>query len=153
MDGVKDYPILVVEESDADFDTLVAAARGMGLRNELLRAGDMEEARRHIAATAQAGRSFSFVMLDQMLPGSMGEALSQELRADSRLCRLPVVVVSASAPDDELARCYAAGANACHVKPAAHDSHLAMLELVFGFWLRHAVLPDCRPPERAGRPD
>jgi hypothetical protein len=37
--------------------------------------------------------------------------------------------------------CYAAGANAYHVKPVEHALHLQLLQQIFAYWLGCVTLP------------
>jgi two-component system, chemotaxis family, chemotaxis protein CheY len=133
-------PILVVEDSDDDFDTVVEAARRGQVRNRLVQARSADEAR--VVLAAHAANPFAFVLLDCSLPGEDGLSLLQELRAGPTNALLPVVVFTASVNPRDRDAFYAAGANAYHVKKVGFEDCLATLQQIFRYWLSDAVLPD-----------
>lgn len=80
--------MLVVEDDAALGDVIVSALRDEGLEARLARDGD--EAMR-LVDTAEP----SAIVLDLMMPKRDGFSVLRELRADGRITRLPVVVVTA----------------------------------------------------------
>ncbi|HEY3217984.1 MAG TPA: response regulator [Candidatus Limnocylindria bacterium] len=80
--------ILVVEDDAALGEVIVSALKDEGLDARLARDGD--EAMR-IVDTAEP----SCIVLDLMMPRRDGFSVLRELRADGRIARLPVVVVTA----------------------------------------------------------
>lgn len=137
-------PIVVVEDSDEDFDTIQEAARRARLPNPLLRAttgGGCLELLRGLAAEPVRP---ALVLMDLNTPGLDGREALREIKADARLGALPVVVLSTSSDPRDLAFCYTAGANAYHLKPVRYTDHLQVLLDVFAYWLDRVVLPDRR---------
>ena len=80
--------VLVVEDDAALGDVIVSALRDEGLEARLARDGD--EAMRLVDTTEP-----SAIVLDLMMPKRDGFSVLRELRADGRITRLPVVVVTA----------------------------------------------------------
>lgn len=135
-------PILVVEDSDEDFETVVDAARSAGVQHPVLRATSGTEAVTLLAEAARGRDKLPvLVLLDLNTPHDDGREALRNLRADSTLDKLPVVVLSASANPRDLNFCYALGANAYHVKPVEHAAHLRVLQQIFAYWLGSVVLP------------
>lgn len=132
-------PVLVVEDSDEDFDSVREAALRIGIRNPLVRAVDADDALRQLARGA-AG-AFSFMLLDYNLPGRDGLALLRHVRGDPVLAALPVVVFTTSVNPRDRDVFYAAGANAYHVKSVRYDVCLQTLEAIFEYWLNRVALP------------
>lgn len=133
-------PILVVEDSDEDFDTVVVAARRGQVRNRLVQARSADEARGFLAA--HAVNPFAFVLLDCSLPGEDGLSLLHDLRGGATNALLPVVVFTASVNPRDRDAFYAAGANAYHVKKVGFEDCLTSLQQIFRYWLSDATLPD-----------
>lgn len=109
--------VLVVEDSDEDFATVLDAARRLGLPNEIRRAKSGDEGLQLLRESLLA------------------------IHKDDKLRALPLVVLSTSANPRDLSICYACGANTHHVKPVQHGAHLLVLEQRLDYWLRQAVLP------------
>ena len=132
-------PVLVVEDSADDFDTVIKAAALANLPNRLIRAADADVAQRLLTSTP--ANTFAFMLLDYDLPGLDGLALLHQVRRDFSLADLPVVVFTTSIiPRDRDAFC-AAGASAFHVKSVQHADCLRTLESIFALWLNRAALP------------
>ena len=135
-------PILVVEDSDEDFATVLDAAKRRGVPNEILRAASGDECLQLLRAPARTQNEVpALILLDLNTPRDDGRDALREIKQDERLRALPLVVLSTSANPRDLAFCYASGANAYHVKPVNHLLHLQVLEQIFGYWLTSVVLP------------
>lgn len=131
-------PVIIVEDSDEDFDTVEEAVRLSGVSVELRRAttgGDCLALLRGVAAVRPA-----MVLLDLNTPGTDGREALQTIKADSDLKAYPVVVFSTSANPKDLEFCYKAGANAYHVKPVRYPDHLQILVDLLLYWLDRVVL-------------
>lgn len=134
--------IVAVEDSDEDFDTIQDAARRVGIAYPILRARSGAECL-GLLRGSQGGRDplVLLLLLDLNTPGDDGRDVLREVRSDSALGTVPVVVLSASTNTRDLKFCYANGANAYHVKPVDHALHLKVLQDIFDYWLCSVVLP------------
>lgn len=126
-------PVLVVEDSDDDFDTVVMAVRRAGVGNRLVRAIDAADALD--ALTLHPPGAFAFVLLDYNLPGVDGLAFLQEVRLDCPAPELPVVILTTSVNPSDRVVFHEAGANAFHVKSVQHTECLQIIEAIFTQWL------------------
>lgn len=131
--------VLVVEDSEEDFQTVLDAARLSGLTHPIVRASSGGECLRLLRG-ATRGHAL-LVLLDLNTHGDDGREALREIRGDDSLRTLPLVVLSASANPLDLQFCYAQGVNAYHVKPVDHVLHLQMLQSIFAYWLGSVVLP------------
>jgi CheY-like chemotaxis protein len=134
--------VLVVEDSEEDFETVLDAARRGGVVQPIVRAMSGAECLRLLDGDARRREALPvLVLMDLNTPGDDGREALREIRTDTRLDALPLVVLSASANPRDLAFCYAHGANAYHVKPVDHAQHLQVLQQIFAYWLGSVVLP------------
>jgi two-component system, chemotaxis family, response regulator Rcp1 len=78
------------------------------------------------------------VLLDLNLPKRNGREVLIEMRSDASLREIPVVILTSSASDEEIYRCYAAGANCYLTKSVDLEEHLALLRSAAAFWLHDA---------------
>ncbi len=132
----RDFPILVVEDSDEDFDTVLDALHNLGLACEIHRAitGDA-----CLNLLRGAALNPCMVLLDLNIPGTDGRVALREIKSDPVLRAIPVVVFSTSANPRDLAECYESGANAYHVKPLQYPDHIDILGRIFNYWLECAT--------------
>lgn len=136
------HPILVVEDFDEDFETVLEAARRAGVKNEIRRANSGDECLKLLRESAQhKNLSPALVLLDMNTPKGDGREVLHDIKQDALLRALPVVVLSTSDNSLDLDFCYTHGANAYHVKPLRYTDHLQVLEQIFGYWLTSVVLP------------
>jgi CheY-like chemotaxis protein len=132
-------PMMVVEDSDDDFDTLVDALSGTGLDIALRRAvsGDQCLAFLHEKEPVLP----QMILLDLSTPGLDGRYALEEIKADPRLKPIPVVVFTASSNTCDLLSCYEAGANAYHIKPVHYPDHLKIVQDIACYWFERVALP------------
>lgn len=140
--------IMVVEDSDEDFDTVQDAAKRSGLQQPMVRARSGAECLRllHEGLGRPGSRGLRdtqtlMVLLDLNTHGDDGREVLLHVRRHDALGTVPVVVLSASDNARDLRFCYANGANAYHVKPVNHALHLKVVQDIFAYWLGSVVLP------------
>jgi len=136
-------PVLVLEDSDEDFDTTLVAARAAGITNPIRRVTSGDACLDVLRGDESARLRPALVLLDLNTPGMDGRDTLVAIRADPSLRSLPVVVLSTSADPRDVKYCYLQGANAYHVKPVRYVDHLEVLREVFDYWLTR-VAPSAR---------
>ncbi len=134
--------ILVIEDSEEDFETVLDAARCAGVTYEIRRATTGDEGLRLLCESAQSQyTSPALVLLDLNTPKDDGRHALLEIKQNDLLRAIPLIVLTTSANPRDLAFCYANSANAYHVKPVDHAVHLQVLQQIFSYWLSSVVLP------------
>ena len=135
-------PILVVEDSDEDFETLCDAAAGVGVTRMIHRVtsgGSCLAALRgenHLALPLVP----ILILMDLNSHGVDGREALVAIKADDSLKQIPLVVLTTSANPKDVAFCYHAGANAYHVKPVRHDQYQLLLRSLLHYWLEGVTL-------------
>jgi signal transduction histidine kinase/HPt (histidine-containing phosphotransfer) domain-containing protein/ActR/RegA family two-component response regulator len=134
--------MLVVEDEDVHRELLVALLRARGHRAIPARNGRdalQELARAHV----------DIVLMDLQMPEMDGVRAAATIRAWERAVggHLPIVAMTASALDDDQARCRDAGMDRFITKPIARDALFRAVEE-----LSTQSCPAEMPPELAGRP-
>ena len=145
----KAHPVIVVEDSDEDFDTVLRAATLAGVQHDIRRASTGDECLQLLRGLASQSRAqAALVLLDLNTPQGDGRDALALIHEDALLSAIPLVVLSTSANPRDVDFCYAHGANAYHVKPVSHGEHLMVLQTLFTYWLGTVVLPTERSLER-----
>jgi len=81
------------------------------------------------------------VLMDLNTPGTDGREALTILKTNPALKSIPVVIFSTSANPKDVEFCYAAGANAYHVKPVQYPDHLQLVIDLVGYWFGRVELP------------
>jgi two-component system response regulator len=134
--------ILLVEDSASDRElTMLALTQGRNFPHRVQTAQDGVEALDLLFCRgAWAGRDRSdhprVVMLDVNMPLMNGLEVLQEIKSNEQLRMVPVVMLTSSAEQRDLATSYALGANSYVVKPVDIDEFFATVHQVGQYWLR-----------------
>lgn len=131
--------VVLVEDSDEDADTVETAFAHSGVPATLRRVASGDAC---IALLKTAGQTLpALIVMDLNTPGMDGREALRFIKSDARLKAIPVVVSSTSASPQDRDFCYAAGANAYHVKPIRYPDHLHVVEALLRYWLVDVALP------------
>lgn len=134
--------LLVLEDSDEDFDTVLSAARKSGLPHQIRRAVNGDECVQLLEEWREAeGERPLLALLDLNTPQGDGRHALQTLRRHPGFKTLPVVILSTSANPKDLDDCYHEGANAYHTKPVDYPEHVETVCRIFDYWLLGVRLP------------
>ena len=136
-------PIVVVEDSDEDFDTLseVAAASGVVRAIHRVTSGGDCLALLRGESGVQPALLPALILMDLNSHGVDGREALVAIKSDARLKEIPVVVLTTSGNPKDVAFCYQAGANSYHVKPVRHDHYSLLLGSLMHYWLESVTLP------------
>lgn len=81
------------------------------------------------------------ILLDLNLPRKNGREVLEEVKADSELRRIPVIVMTTSKADQDVYRAYNLNANCYVTKPVDFDDFLKVVRSIEDFWLTVVTLP------------
>jgi len=84
------------------------------------------------------------VLLDLNLPKKDGREVLKDMKNDPQLLRIPVVVLTTSASDEDVLSTYGLHANCYITKPVDMDQFLKVVKLIEEFWFVVAKIPDGR---------
>lgn len=140
MVRAQDLPtVVLVEDSDEDADTVETAFARSGVTATLRRVASGDAC---IALLKTFGQTLPvLVVMDLNTPGMDGRQALRFIKTDAVFKAIPVVISSTSASPQDREFCYAAGANAFHVKPIRHPDHLQAVEALLQYWLVEVALP------------
>jgi two-component system response regulator len=130
--------ILLVEDSMADAEMAMDALQEAHLANPVVHVEDGVECLDYLYSRgAWASREPgdpAVVLLDIKMPRMNGLDVLTEMRADEKLRRIPVVILSSSREESDLARSWDLGANAYVIKPVDVDQFFEAVRTLGQFW-------------------
>ncbi|CAD0308059.1 response regulator [Xanthomonas hortorum] len=130
--------ILLAEDSSADAEMAVDALREARLANPIVHVEDGVETmdyllRRGAFADREEGLP-AVLLLDIKMPRLDGLEVLKQVRGDETLKRLPIVILSSSREESDLARSWDLGVNAYVVKPVDVDQFFNAVKTLGTFW-------------------
>jgi CheY-like chemotaxis protein len=130
--------VLLVEDRDADVRLTKRALRKAGYDLDIDVTTNGREALDHL--TNGQPRP-DLVLLDWMMPLVNGREVLEQMRLSDTLRGMPVVVLTTSASENDVADAYTTGCNAYLTKPVDPTEFQETIEALGLFWLQKAVLP------------
>ena len=76
------------------------------------------------------------------MPKKDGREALREIKTDPELRRIPVVILTTSQADTDIARIYDLGANSFITKPVSFDALVRVMRAVGSYWFETVELPD-----------
>jgi CheY-like chemotaxis protein len=139
--------ILLVEDNVKDSELTLAALAESHVANDIVVARDGVEALDYLYARGRfAGREPGMpavMLLDLKMPRMDGLEVLRYLKQDSQFRTLPIVMLTSSREEPDLAEAYALGVNAYVVKPVDFQQFFEAVKEVGAFW---GVLNQPPPP-------
>src|SRR5690554_7596011 len=130
--------ILLAEDSPHDAEMAIDALRDAHLANPIVHVEDGVEALDYLLRRGRfAGRPEgdpAVLLLDIKMPRMDGLEVLTELRNSQRFNHLPVVILSSSREESDLARSWDLGVNAYVVKPVDVDQFFEAVRTLGRFW-------------------
>lgn len=132
--------ILLVEDNPSDIDLTIRAFQRERITNELVVADDGQEALDYLFGTGKyKGRDITqqptLILLDLKLPIIDGPEVLRRIRQDRLTHRLPVVVLTSSREEQDLAICYDLGVNSYIRKPVDFTQFSEAVKHLGLYWL------------------
>jgi two-component system, response regulator len=137
---VNKQTILLVEDNPDDEELTLLALKESNILNEIVVTRDGVEALDYLfGAGKYAGRDApqlpQLILLDLKLPKLGGLEVLERLRADPRTKLVPVVILTSSSEEEDIAASYRLGANSYVRKPIEFNHFAEAVKQVGLYWL------------------
>jgi CheY-like chemotaxis protein len=131
-------PILLAEDNPNDVELTLNALHPLNLANEIVVVSDGTQ----VLDFLHCRNSFAardpvlpaVLLLDLKMPRVDGLETLRQIKSDRRMSTMPIVILTSSREETDLARGYQLGANAYVVKPVDFDRFIAAVSQLGVFW-------------------
>lgn len=132
--------LLLIEDSANDAEMIVRALRKNCIGNSIAHLKDGEEALEYIFATGKYnGRRIEdcpkVILLDLKMPKVSGLEVLRAIKTDERTRSIPVIVMTSSKENSDIAESYKLGVNSYVVKPVNFENFSKAAAEVGFYWL------------------
>ncbi len=131
--------ILLVEDNLGDARLVEEVLREGGFRHRVAHARDGVEAMERLRDPDQ--QLPDVIFLDLNMPRMDGREILVELKSDSRLKQIPVIVLTTSTSEADIVTSYSLNANCYVTKPVSIDEFLDVMKTLETFWFNVVSLP------------
>ena len=131
--GAMPGTILLVEDNPDDAELTRLALDRVRSASKVVHLTDGAQALEYLHGPARAP-DLRFVILDVKLPKVDGLQVLARLRAEPSTRSIPVVILSSSNREGEIARCYELGVNSYVVKPVELDEYMDRISALGRYW-------------------
>jgi len=135
--------ILLVEDNPGDVRLMLEAFKEGEVLNNFTVMNDGVEALAYLRREGRHAKAIrpELILLDLNLPRKDGREVLAEIKADERLMKIPVIVLTTSAAEEDIAMAYGRHANCYITKPVDLDQFLRVVHSIERFWLTLVKLP------------
>ena len=135
--------VLLVEDNPGDVRLTKEALKEGKLLNQLTVVGDGVEALSFLRQEGKYADALQpeLILLDLNLPKKDGREVLAEIKADPKLRRIPVVVLTTSSAEEDILKIYDLHANCYITKPVDLEQFMGVVKSIEDFWVSVVKLP------------
>ena len=136
----QEFEIVIVEDNPNDSELMIRSLKQNRLANNLIVLEDGEQALdylfgRHNYADRDINNIPRVVFLDIKLPKVNGLEVLRQIKSNKQTSKIPVIVVTSSKEDPDIATAYKLGANSYVVKPVNFKNFVETINKLGTYWL------------------
>lgn len=134
--------ILLIEDSHEDIDLAIRVLKQDNPGTKVKVVYDGVAALEYLFAESESSQKKylpKVIFLDVKLPRLSGPQVLEKLKADDTTKNIPIVIMTSSNQEQDIAACYDLGANSYLVKPIDFQKYQAMIIQSSRYWLNYNV--------------
>jgi len=131
---------LLVEDDRVDVMTVKRALKDLEVSGELVATGDGEEALSYLRD--EANKKPRVILLDLNMPRMNGTEFLKVIKADETLKRIPVIVLTTSNSEQDIAKSFELGAAGYMVKSVDYGKFMEIIKTIDSYWTLSKLPPN-----------
>lgn len=142
-------PILVVDDDIDDCQMIREALAESRLLNEVHFVHDGEQLfsflhEKHQTSKPEQSLLPGLILLDLNMPRMDGREVLKEMKNHPHLHHIPIIVLTTSQAEEDIARSYNLGANSFITKPIEFHNLVQVMKDIGKYWFEIVELPHCK---------
>jgi two-component system response regulator len=140
MDNKNIIELLLIEDNPDDAILTIRALKKHNLANRLIHLKDGVEALDFLFGTGtfsdrDVTKTPKVILLDLKMPKVNGIEVLQKIKSEPSTRTIPVVILTSSAEDPDIKKCYELGANSYIVKPVEFETFTQRISELGLYWM------------------
>jgi CheY-like chemotaxis protein len=150
---VQSIDILLVEDNPGDVRLIRETLKNSKIHNNVIVVNNGEEALAYLYRRDRYRDAVrpDLILLDLNLPKKGGYEVLVQVKEDSQLKHIPIVVLTSSRVEEDILKTYNLHANCFISKPIGLEQFCAVVNTIESFWLSIVKLPKDTPLGSAGK--
>ena len=141
--------IILVEDNPHDAELALTTFQELNLANEVIVLNDGMEVLDYLYCRGKyerrTGGHPAVILLDLNMPKMSGVEVLRAIKNDEYLRAIPIVMLTSSREERDLADCYKMGTTAYVVKPVDFQQFVQVMKHLGRFWALVNEQPQCQP--------
>jgi CheY-like chemotaxis protein len=142
-DTLNAIEILLVDDNEGDVRLAVETLRDSKIHNHVNIARDGVEAMAYLRKEGEFANAIrpDLIFLDLNMPRKDGREVLEEVKSDSELKRIPIVILTISQAEQDVLKSYNLHANCFITKPVDLQQFVKVVQTIEEFWFTIVKLP------------
>ena len=133
---------ILIAEDDADDRTLIRDAFSLNGRKDGIQfVNDGQELLNFLSDKENEDELPDLILMDLNMPRKDGREALREIKNNPVFAQIPVIVMSTSRSEDDIAATYQLGVNSYIIKPSNFQTLVSSIKNLCAFWLNTSSLP------------
>ncbi len=147
MDTVNEFhPILIAEDDEDDYLLTMEALKEAGIEAQVKWVKNGEELMSYLEPLGKPSRNKkinfpSIILLDLNMPRKDGREVLLEIKENSVLRKIPVIVLTTSKAETDISHAYDLGVNSYIQKPVRFNEFVEVVKVLSHYWFNIVKLP------------
>ncbi|MBD2294542.1 response regulator [Anabaena sphaerica FACHB-251] len=143
----KSINILVIEDSDEDFESFKRIMKSLNFTKPIYRCSDGDTALEFLFQEGdyiepEIAPRPHLILLDLNLPGTDGREVLEAVKNHEELKSIPIVVFTTSSNQKDVKFCYQTGVNNYILKPMGASALTETVNILMRYWFEFSILPE-----------
>lgn len=145
----KAFTILIAEDDEDDYLLTLEALKEGGVNNEVHWVKDGDEVMEYLKSLANgakgnngaSGHLPGLILLDLNMPKKDGREALAEIKSNPKFRKIPVIVMTTSSAENDIAKSYDLGVNSFIQKPVRFNDLVGVTKAFANYWIKTVKLP------------